>query len=371
VRVAFGNLARHTAAIRDELDAAAARVLDSGRYLFGEELESFESAFAEWCNTRHAVGVANGTDAITIALQAVGVSKGDEVITVANSCIPSAVGIENAGAIPVLVDAEPATRTIDVTQVEAAITRRTKAILPVHLYGLCADLGPLLELALARGLALVEDCAQAHGAELNGRRAGSIGDAAAFSFYPTKNLGALGDGGAVVTNDAHVAEQSRLLRNYGERERFEHVLHGRNSRLDALQAAFLSAKLPHLDAWTERRRAIAARYDKALEGSEVAAPFEASGRRHVYHLYVVETDNRDAFRAELAAAGIETDVHYPRAIHQQAAYRELGAGRDLHVSERLVSRVVSLPIYPELTDDEVDAVCAALSGNPSPSPAPG
>jgi dTDP-4-amino-4,6-dideoxygalactose transaminase len=370
VTVRFGDLARHTAAVRDELDAAADRVLGSGQFLFGGEVESFEESFAAWCGAVHAVGVANGTDAITIALQAVGVGAGDEVITVANSCIPTAVGIENAGAIPVLVDAEPVTRTIDVTQVDAAITPRTRAILPVHLYGQCADLGPLLQIARARGLALVEDCAQAHGAEIDGRRAGSIGDAAAFSFYPTKNLGALGDGGAVVTNDAAVAERVRLLGNYGERERFEHVLHGRNSRLDALQAAFLSAKLPHLEAWTERRRGIAARYAAALEGTGVRAPVEAPGRRHVYHLYVVETDGRDAFRATLGATGIETAVHYPRPIHLQPAYRALGEGRSLPVSERLASRLVSLPIYPELTDDEVEAVAAALR-SASPSPAPG
>ncbi len=359
--IPFGDLARHTAAIRDELDAAAARVLESGRFLFGEELEQFESAFAAWCGVRHAVGVANGTDAITIALQAVGVGPGDEVITVANTCVPTVAGIENAGAVPVLVDAEPKTRTIDVSLVEAAITPRTRALLPVHLYGQCADLDALAAIARSHGLALVEDCAQAHGAELGGRRAGSIGDAAAFSFYPTKNLGALGDGGAVVTNDARVAEQARLLRNYGERERFEHVLHGRNSRLDALQAAFLSAKLPHLEAWTERRRSIAARYTAALAGTTVTPPAEGPGRRHVYHLYVVETADRDAFRAALAADGVETAVHYPRPVHLQPAYRALGAGRALPVSERLAAQVVSLPLYPELTDAEVDAVCAALT----------
>ena len=261
-----------------------------------------------------------------------------------------------------LVDAEPLTRTIDVSQVASAVTPRTKAILPVHLYGQCADLDPLLALARARGLAVVEDCAQAHGAELDGRRAGSIGDAAAFSFYPTKNLGALGDGGAVTTNDPEIAARVRLLRNYGERERFEHVLHGRNSRLDALQAAFLSAKLPHLDEWTATRRAIAARYDEALAATGIAAPIQAPGRRHVYHLYVVETDGRDAFRKALASLGIETAVHYPRAIHQQPAYRELGEGRDLSTSERLARKVVSLPMYPELTDWEVDAVSEALAG---------
>jgi dTDP-4-amino-4,6-dideoxygalactose transaminase len=361
VTILFGDLVRHTAAIRDELDAAATRVLGTGRFLFGEELERFEPAFAAWCGGRHAVGVANGTDAITIALQAVGVGPGDEVITVANTCVPTVAGIEGSGATPVLVDAEAETRTIDVSLVEAAITPRTRALLPVHLYGQCADLGVLSAIARRHGLALVEDCAQAHGAEIGGRRAGSIGDAAAFSFYPTKNLGALGDGGAVVTGDDEVAERARLLRNYGERERFEHVLHGRNSRLDELQAAFLSAKLPHLEAWTERRRSIAERYTAALAGTSVTPPAEARGRRHVYHLYVVETSDRDGFRAALAADGIETAVHYPRPIHLQPAYRALGEGRAFPVSERLAAQVVSVPLYPELTDDEVGAVCTALT----------
>ncbi|MFL5955206.1 MAG: DegT/DnrJ/EryC1/StrS family aminotransferase [Gaiellaceae bacterium] len=369
--VPFGDLARHTDAIREELDAASGRVLSSGRFLFGAELEAFEHAFAGWCGAAHATGVANGTDAITIALQAVGVEAGDEVITVANTCVPTVVGIENLGAKVVLVDAEERSRTIDPSRVEAAITERTKAIVPVHLYGQCADLGALADIAERSGLALVEDCAQAHGAEFEGQRAGSVGDAAAFSFYPTKNLGALGDGGAVVTNDASVAEKARLLRNYGERERFEHVLRGRNSRLDELQAAFLSEKLSHLDRWTERRREIARRYSGALQGTQIAGPLELPGRRHGYHLYVVETTDRETFRRHLAAAGVETAVHYPRAIHQQPPYRTLGAGRDLSVSERLASQVVSLPLYPELTDDEVELVCGALRESPSPSPAPG
>ena len=359
--VRFGDLARHTAALRVELDAATERVLASGQFLFGDELSAFEEAFAQWCGIPHAVGVANGTDAITIALQAVGIGSGDEVITAANSCIPTAVGIENAGGSIVLVDAEPVTRTIDVSQVEAAITPRTAAILPVHLYGQCADLPALAKIAKRHGLALIEDCAQAHGAEIEGQRAGSVGDAAAFSFYPTKNLGALGDGGAVVTRDPAVAERARLLRNYGERERFEHVLHGRSSRLDALQAAFLSAKLPHLDEWTDRRRQIAARYGEVLDQVEgVSAPIEAEGRRHVYHLYVVESAARDRFRERLAVLGVETGIHYPRPIHDQPAYRTLGTGRDLRVSERLSSQVASIPLYPELTDAEVELVCAAL-----------
>jgi dTDP-4-amino-4,6-dideoxygalactose transaminase len=361
VNVAFGDLARQTASLRAELDGAIDRVLGSGRYLFGEEVEAFEAAFAAWCGASFAVGVANGTDAITIALQAAGVGVGDEVITAANTCVPTIVGIENAGAVPVLVDVEPVTRTLDPALVEDAIGPRTRAIVPVHLYGQCADLGALEEIAAAHDLTLVEDCAQAHGAEWERRRAGSIGRAAAFSFYPTKNLGALGDGGAVVTSDPKIAERARLLRNYGESPRFEHVLRGRNSRLDALQAAVLATKLEHLDDWNARRRSIAVRYAAALDGSATRAPREAPGRRHVYHLYVVETEERRRFRERLAAAGIETAVHYPLPVHLQPAYRALGAGRSLPVSERLCASVVSLPLYPELADEEVDAVCSSLS----------
>jgi dTDP-4-amino-4,6-dideoxygalactose transaminase len=357
--IPFGDLARQTAALQPEVDAAISRVLASGRYVLGEELEQFESAFAAWCGAADAVGVANGTDAIAIALEAVGVGPGDEVITAANTCVPTVVGIEAAGAVPVLVDADPATRTLDPGRVEAAITTRTRALLPVHLYGRVADADSLLAIAAAHELPLVEDCAQAHGAEWRGRRAGTLGAAAAFSFYPTKNLGAFGDAGAVVTSDPEVARRARLLRNYGERERFEHVLRGRNSRLDALQAALLAAKLQHLDGWLERREAIAARYMLALSGTSVAPPEPFAQGRHAYHLYVVEAPERGRFRAALLDAGVETAVHYPRPIHRQPAYAELGESRDLAVSERLADTVVSLPMYPELTDDEVDQVSAA------------
>jgi dTDP-4-amino-4,6-dideoxygalactose transaminase len=359
VTILFGDLARQTEALQPELDAVIARVLASGRYVLGEELERFEAAFAAWCGATDAVGVANGTDAIAIALQAVGVRPGDEVITAANTCVPTVVGIESCGAVPVLVDAHPSTRTLDPGRVEAAITPRTRALLPVHLYGRVAELDPLIEIAAAHDLPLVEDCAQAHGAEWRGRRAGTLGAVAAFSFYPTKNLGALGDGGAVVTSDRDVAGRARLLRNYGERERFVHVLRGRNSRLDVLQAALLAAKLPHLESWLERREAIASRYTLALAGTEVRPPAPFPEGRHAYHLYVVEASERDRFRALLLEAGVETAVHYPRPIHQQPAYRELGLDRDLAVSERLAETVVSLPIYPELTDDEVERVSAA------------
>jgi dTDP-4-amino-4,6-dideoxygalactose transaminase len=359
VNVPFGDLARQTDALRPELDEALRRVLRSGRYHFGVELEQFEAAFASWCGATEAVGVANGTDAITIALQAVGVGVGDEVVTAANTCVPTIVGIENAGAVPVLVDADPVTRTLDPALVEEALTPRTTALLPVHLYGRHADLERLRAIATLHDLALVEDCAQAHGAEIGGRRIGSFGDAAAFSFYPTKNLAALGDAGAVVTCNAAVAERARLLRNYGERQRFEHILRGRNSRLDALQAAVLHVKLGHVDSWTERRRWIAARYDEALAGTNLRLPDNAGGRGHVYHLYVVEAVERDAFRTLLSSVGVETAVHYPRPIHLQPAYLELGEDRSLPVSERLASSVVSLPLYPEMTNDEVDHVSTA------------
>jgi dTDP-4-amino-4,6-dideoxygalactose transaminase len=360
VTIPFLDLARQTASLREELDDAIGRVLSRGVYVLGEELTRFEEAFAAWCGVGYAVGVANGTDAITIALQSVGVQPGDEVITAANTCVPTIAGIENAGAIPVLADVDPETRTLNPSQVEAAIGPTTRAILPVHLYGICADLDSLAELAATNGLALVEDCAQAHGAQIGSRRAGSVGHAAAFSFYPTKNLGALGDAGAVVTSDPDTATRVRLLRNYGERERFEHVMRGRNSRLDELQAALLTVKIPHLDAWAERRRAIAKRYDAALEETAVVTPKEPPRHRHVYHLYVVEPADRGMFRESLSRLGVATAVHYPRSIHQQPAYRGLSHPEPLHVSERLAASVVSIPLYPELSDDEVDAVCDAL-----------
>jgi dTDP-4-amino-4,6-dideoxygalactose transaminase len=362
LNIPFLDLRRQTRACEGELRATVARVLESGRYVFGEEVDAFEREFAAFCGAEFAVGVASGTDAIAIALQAVGVAPGDEVITAANTCVPTIAGIEGAGAVPVLADVDPDTFTLDPARLEEALSERTKAVVPVHLYGQCADLDRIVEIAARRGLSVVEDCAQAHGAEYAGRRAGSFGDAAAFSFYPTKNLGAIGDGGAVVTSDPGVAQQARLLRNYGERKRFEHVLRGRNSRLDALQAAILRAKLPFLEPWNERRREIAARYTDALARSDVLAPVEGTGRQHVYHLYVVRAPDRERFRSELAQRGIETAVHYPIPVHRQPAYPDLEpGGRSLAVSERLATSIVSLPLYPELSDHEVEEVAESLS----------
>jgi dTDP-4-amino-4,6-dideoxygalactose transaminase len=355
LNVRFLDLARQTAVLRADLEAAIARVLVSGRFVLGEEVESFETRFASYCGTSHAIGVASGTDAITIALQAVGVGHGDEVITAANTCIPTIVGIEAAGAVPVLVDVEEDTFTLDPARLTEAISPRTKAIVPVHLYGQCADLDAIVEIAATAQLKIVEDCAQAHGATYRGQRAGAIGDAAAFSFYPTKNLGALGDGGAVATSDPGVAERALLLRNYGEQERFHHVLRGCNSRLDELQAAVLAAKLPRLEGWNERRRELARRYDEAL-ADVVSVPAEAPDRRHVYHLYVVLVRERDAFRSRLAECGVGTVVHYPIPVHLQPAYASLARPGSLPVAEELAATIVSLPLYPELTDEEVDVV---------------
>ena len=359
MNVPFLDLARETQRLRPELDAAIGRVVGSGRYILTAEIEAFEQAFAEFCGARFAVGVGSGTDAITIALLAIGIEPGDEVITAPNTCIPTIVGIERAGAVPVLADVDPRTYTLDPDEVERRITSRTRAIMPVHLYGHPADLSSLERLAEQHGLLLVEDCAQSHGARWGGRPTGSFGAAAAFSFYPTKNLGALGDGGAVVTSDEEVATRARLLRNYGERGRFEHVLHGLNSRLDALQAAVLAAKLPHLEAANERRRAIARRYDDLLRDTPLVVPATADGAEPVFHLYVVQADRRDTFRQTLDGAGVGTVVQYPTPVHRQPAYHDLDVPGGFPVAERLTERVVSLPLSPDHTDDEIDAVAAA------------
>jgi dTDP-4-amino-4,6-dideoxygalactose transaminase len=330
----------------------------------GAAVEEFERAWAEYCGAAHAVGVASGTDALELALRAGGVGPGDEVITAANTCVPTVAAIVSAGATPVLADVDPHTRTLDPDSVAAAIGPRTRALVPVHLYGRCADMDALGALAREHGLLVVEDAAQAHGAEVGGRRAGTLGDAAAFSFYPTKNLGALGDAGAVVTDDAALAERARMLRSYGEREQYRSELEGRNSRLDTLQAALLRAKLPHLDRWTARRRAIAAHYAEALAELPLALPDEPDGGVHAFHLYVVRTADRDGLRDALARAGVGTLVHYPRAVHEHPAYAPLR--RELPVSEALAREVLSLPLYPELADGEVEAVTAAVLAAPVP-----
>lgn len=355
--VAFADLARGVAAQRSEIDAAIARVVGSGWFVLGEEGRSFEAEFAGWLGGGvHAAGVANGTDAIELALRALDVGPGDEVITQANTCVPTVAAIERTGATPVLCDVEAESATMDPESAAAAVSPRTRAVVPVHLYGQCSPLPDL-------GVPVVEDCAQAHGATLDGRTAGTAGALGAFSFYPTKNLGALGDGGAVVSTDPELAERIRLLRQYGQADRYRHVAHGVNSRLDEVQAAVLRLRLAGLTAGNERRRAIAARYDEALAGTSVCPLARLGGRDHVFHLYVVRVEgDRDAFRAALEADGVRTLVHYPEPIHGHPPYRALGTDGPvpLRNAERLAGEIVSLPLYPELTDAEVDRVADAV-----------
>jgi dTDP-3-amino-3,4,6-trideoxy-alpha-D-glucose transaminase len=359
VSVPFLDLSRRVAARRAELDGALARVLDSGRFVLGGEVERFEQAWSAFCGAKHAVGVASGTDAVAVALEALGIGAGDEVIVPANTCVPTVAGVLQTGATPVLADVDEETATLDPAAVEAAVTRSTRAVVAVHLYGRLADVDALRGVADAHGLKLLEDAAQAHGAERDGRRAGSLGDAAAFSFYPTKNLGALGDAGAVVTDNDAVAARARRLRVYGERARYESVEPGRNSRLDELQAAVLTAFLPELDAGNARRRSLAAAYRARLDRHGVDPLADDPG--HAYHLFVVRTPERERLRAGLAERGIGTAVHYPRPVHEHPAYAHLARPGELRRSEALARTVLSLPLYPELRDDELEAVCVAVA----------
>ncbi len=349
-------------AIAPEVQQAVNRVLERGWYILGPEVEAFEAEFATYIGVRHAIGVASGTDALVLALRACGVGPADEVITVAHTAVATVAAVELAGARPVLVDIDPRTCTMDAEAARKAITPRTRAILPVHLYGQAADLAALLEAGREAGVPIIEDACQAHGADYQGRKAGSWGDLGCFSFYPTKNLGAYGDGGMVVTDNADLARRVRLLRTYGWEGRDNSVLRGQNSRLDELQAAILRVKLARLDQDNVRRRALAAIYDAELTGiPQLTLPAEAPGRYHVYHLYAVQSPVREAARRHLADAGIGTLIHYPTPVHLQPAYRDLGyAPGSLPASERVAAEVFSLPLYPELPADQVRAVAQEL-----------
>jgi dTDP-4-amino-4,6-dideoxygalactose transaminase len=360
--VPFVDLTAQYDSLAAELEETSRRVLRSTDYILGHELGLFEEEFAAFCATGHAVGVDSGTSALELALRAYGIGVGDQVITAANTFIATALAISYTGATPVLVDADPQTYTLDVSRLEEAVTSRTRAIIPVHLYGQPADMDPILEVAGRHGLRVIEDACQAHGATYRGRPAGSLGDAAAFSFYPAKNLGACGDGGMVVTDDARVADSIRMLRNYGQREKYQHLVHGFNRRLDTLQAALLRVKLRHLDGWNAARRRHARLYSQLLAGSAVETPLEAGYARSVWHLYVVRCHDRAALRARLGERGIATGIHYPRPIHLQPAYCELGYARgDFPVAERQAEQILSLPMYPELGADLVERVAAAVA----------
>jgi dTDP-4-amino-4,6-dideoxygalactose transaminase/acetyltransferase-like isoleucine patch superfamily enzyme len=359
--VPFLDLKAQYAKIRPEIQAAITRVLESGAYVLGEEVAAFEREFAAYCGVRFGIAVNSGTSALQLALLAAGIGPGDEVITVPFTFVASVAAILYTGARPVLVDVDPRSLTMDPGQLERAIGPRTRAIMPVHLYGQPADMDGIMAVARRHGLTVIEDAAQAHGAEYGGRRAGSIGDLGCFSFYPGKNLGAYGEGGCVVTSDPEAASAIRMLRDWGQDRKYHHVRRGFNYRMDAFQGAILRVKLSRLEAWTEARRARAARYGELLAGTAVATPAESPGTRAVYHVYAVRTPRRDELQRELRAAGIETGIHYPVPVHLQPAYADLGYGPgDFPESERAAAEVLSLPLYPEMTSEQQSIVAEAV-----------
>jgi dTDP-4-amino-4,6-dideoxygalactose transaminase len=356
------DLERQYLSIKAEIDDAAISAIASAQYVLGEELTRFEEEFAAYCDVDHCVGVGSGAAAIELALEAIGVGRGDEVIAPANTFFGSVLPVLRLGATPVLVDCDEETATIDPDGVAAAIGPRTKAVVAVHLYGQPADVDPLAELCAASGVALVEDACQAHGARYKGRRTGGLGRIAAFSFYPSKNLGAYGDGGAVTTDDAGLAERIRVLRNVGQADKYTHVTTGANERLDTLQAALLRVKLRHLDRWNAHRSELAQAYDKVLDGTAVRTPTTAEWAEHVWHLYVVRTPRRDDLQAALGAQGIGTGLHYRLPLHLQPALAQLGhRPGDFPVTEAWAAEVLSLPMFPELTRPEIERVAHAVA----------
>lgn len=354
MNIQFLDLKAAYVELKDGLDAAYRRVMESAWYILGQEVEAFEAEFAAYCEARHCLGVGNGLEALHLILRGYGIGTGDEVIVPANTFIATWLAVTYAGATPVPVEPDERTCNIDPALIEAAITSRTKAIMPVHLYGQPADMDPIMAIASRYGLKVIEDAAQAHGARYRGRRAGSLGDAAGFSFYPGKNLGAIGDGGAIVTNDDQLAEKIRMLRNYGCKQKYVNECKGFNSRLDELQAAFLRVKLTCLDEWNARRSTLAEAYSVALAGSALILPFAPDFTEPVWHLYVVRSANRGALQEKLTGAGIGALIHYPIPPHLQGAYKELGFGDGAFpLSESMAQNVLSLPMGPHMS--EVDS----------------
>jgi len=364
MKVPFYELKPATDLIAPELDAAWQRVRQSGWFILGQEVEAFEAEFATYCGAKYCVGVGNGLDALHLILRAMGIGPGDEVIVPANTYIATWLAVSYAGAKPVPVEPDETTHNIDPGRIEAGITARTKAIMAVHLYGQTADMDPINELAERHGLRVIEDAAQAHGARYRGHRAGSLADAAGFSFYPSKNLGALGDGGAVVTSNAALADKVRVLRNYGSRLKYQNEVRGFNSRLDELQAALLRAKLAKLDDWNERRRQIAAAYARELnEVRDLVLPYVPDWAEPVWHLYVVRHPRREALQQHLHEAGVGTLIHYPTPPHLSPAYSDLGYGPGAFpISERLAKEVLSIPMGPYLAEEQIGVVVQAVRG---------
>jgi dTDP-4-amino-4,6-dideoxygalactose transaminase len=354
IAIPFGDLKLQYRALKVELDEAIQSVLESGWFVLGKNVSAFEGEFAAYCGAAFAIGVGNGTDALQLALMACDIGRGDEVITAPNSATFTALAISAVGAKPVFVDIHPDSHNMDPQKLEAALGPHTRAIMPVHLYGQPADMDPILTIARKHKLVVIEDAAQAHGALYRGQRAGILGDIGCFSFYPSKNLGAFGDGGMVTTNRPELAAKVRMLRHGGQKSRYDHQLLGMNSRLDEMQAAILRVKLPYLDRWNDRRRHIAALYTALLGDSEVELPMEMPYAKHIYHLYVIRCHDRNALQRHLAEHGVEAAIHYPTPIHLQGAYRWLNLSRGAFpIAECYAEEVLSLPIYPELTDTKV------------------
>jgi dTDP-4-amino-4,6-dideoxygalactose transaminase len=360
--IPFVDLRAQYRSIKPEIDAAVLRVLDSAQFILGDEVAAFEGEFAAYCQAQSCVALNTGTSALHLALLAAGVGPGDDVITVPFTFVATVSAIVYTGATPVFVDIDPVSYTMDPSRIEAAITPRTKALVPVHLYGHAADMDPILDVARRHGLIVIEDAAQAHGATYHGRRCGSMGDIAAFSFYPGKNLGAYGEGGAAVTNNAEYARMMRVLRDWGQEKKYEHKYKGFNYRMDGIQGAILRVKLRHLEAWTEARRRHAGIYDQLLADGAVTLPVERPGCRHVYHVYAVRARERDRLQGMLREAGIHTGVHYPIPVHLQLAHADLGytAGSFPH-AERAAEEVLSLPMFAELTNDQIEEVVRAVA----------
>jgi len=355
--VPFVDLKAQYHSIKPEIDSAVLALLDSTQFVLGQEVAAFETLFADYCSTEHAMGTSSGTSALHLALLAAGVGPGDEVITTPHTFIASVSAVDYCGATPVFVDIDPESFTIDPALVEVAITDRTKAILPVHLYGQMADMDPLMEIADRHSITLIEDAAQAHGAEYKGRRAGSIGAAGCFSFYPGKNLGAYGEGGAVTSDDAEIRRLVRMLRDWGAQEKYHHDLKGFNYRLEGMQGAVLKVKMDHIEGWTEARRTAAARYDAGLADVDVAVPAQLADRRHVYHVYAIRTDDRAGLMSYMNDHDVASGIHYPIPVHLQKAFAELGHGRgDFPLAESAADEVVSLPMFPEIRPDQQDRV---------------
>ncbi|MBS3938327.1 MAG: DegT/DnrJ/EryC1/StrS family aminotransferase [Peptococcaceae bacterium] len=362
MKVPFLDLGASYLELKPEIDAAIQRVLSSGWYILGPEVEAFEAEWANYCEAKYAVGLANGLDALILALRALGVGKGDEVIVPSNTYIATWLAVSAVGATPVPVEPDPATYNIDSSRIEAAITKKTKVLLPVHLYGQPADLDPILALARKHNLFVVEDAAQAHGARYKGKRIGAHGDVVCWSFYPGKNLGALGDAGGITTNSPELADKIRVLRNYGSRVKYVNEVQGVNSRLDPIQAAVLRTKLNYLDEWTERRKAIVSTYLSNLQGTDLVLPFVPDWADPVWHLFVVRSSNRNQLQSNLAEAGIGTLIHYPIPPHMQEAYVDFGFDDDAFpVAKMLSDQVFSIPIGPNQTSTQTGIILEKLS----------